>query len=124
MDFIISLASFILTIAILVTIHEFGHFIVAKKLKIKVLRFSVGFGKIIKAWHIGDTKYTICALPFGGFVKMLDENESAVDESEKHLAFNNQSVYKRFAVVIAGPLANFVLAISFLLSYLYLGQQE
>lgn len=111
MDFIISLVSFILTIAILVTIHEFGHFIVAKKLKIKVLRFSVGFGKIIKAWHIGDTKYTICALPFGGFVKMLDENESAVDESEKHLAFNNQSVYKRFAVVIAGPLANFVLAI-------------
>jgi regulator of sigma E protease len=111
MDLIISLVSFIVTIGILVTIHEFGHFIVAKKLKIKVLRFSVGFGKVIKAWQIGDTSYTLCALPFGGFVKMLDENESRVDESEKHLAFNNQNVFKRIAVVIAGPLANFLLAI-------------
>jgi Predicted membrane-associated Zn-dependent proteases 1 len=86
-------------------------FWVAKKLGIKVLRFSVGFGKILKSWQIGETQYTLCALPLGGFVKMLDENEGEVDPSEKHRAFNTQTVYKRIAVVVAGPAANFILAI-------------
>lgn len=111
MAFLNALIAFIVTIGILVTVHEFGHFWVAKKLGIKVLRFSVGFGKILKSWQIGETQYTLCALPLGGFVKMLDENEGEVDPSEKHRAFNTQTVYKRIAVVVAGPAANFVLAI-------------
>ena len=111
MAFLTALISFIITIGILVTVHEFGHFWVAKKLGIKVLRFSIGFGKVLKSWQRGDTEYTLCALPFGGFVKMLDENEGEVDAKEKHRAFNTQNVYKRIAVVIAGPAANFILAI-------------
>ena len=111
MAFLNALIAFIVTIGILVTVHEFGHFWVAKKLGIKVLRFSVGFGKILKSWQIGETQYTLCALPLGGFVKMLDENEGEVDPSEKHRAFNTQTVYKRIAVVVAGPAANFILAI-------------
>ena len=111
LDTLIALIAFIVSIGILVTIHEFGHFWVAKKLGIKVLRFSVGFGKVLKSWQWGETKYTICALPLGGFVKMLDENEGKVSPQEKHRAFNCQNVYKRIAVVIAGPAANFILAI-------------
>ena len=111
MAFFIALIAFIVTIGILVTVHEFGHFWVAKKLGIKVLRFSIGFGKVLKSWRLGETEYTLCALPFGGFVKMLDENEGEVDAKEKHRAFNTQNVYKRIAVVIAGPAANFILAI-------------
>lgn len=111
MAFLNALIAFIVTIGILVTVHEFGHFWVAKKLGIKVLRFSVGFGKILKSWQIGETQYTLCALPLGGFVKMLDESEGEVDPSEKHRAFNTQTVYKRIAVVVAGPAANFILAV-------------
>ena len=111
MAFLNALIAFIVTIGILVTVHEFGHFWVAKKLGIKVLRFSVGFGKILKSWQIGETQYTLCALPLGGFVKMLDENEGKVDPSEKHRAFNAQTVYKRIAVVVAGPAAKFILAL-------------
>ncbi|TEU21816.1 MAG: RIP metalloprotease RseP [Gammaproteobacteria bacterium] len=111
MAFLNALIAFVVTIGILVTVHEFGHFWVAKKLGIKVLRFSVGFGKILKSWKIGETQYTLCALPLGGFVKMLDENEGGVDPSERHRAFNTQTVYKRIAVVVAGPAANFILAI-------------
>jgi len=111
MAFFIALVSLLVTIGILVTVHEFGHFWVAKKLGIKVLRFSIGFGKVLKSWQRGETEYTLCVLPFGGFVKMLDENEGEVDAKEKHRAFNTQNVYKRIAVVIAGPAANFILAI-------------
>lgn len=111
MSFVTALIAFIVTIGILVTVHEFGHFWVAKKLNIKVLRFSIGFGKVLKSWQLGETTYTLCALPLGGFVKMLDENESRVEAAEKHRAFNTQNVYKRMAVVVAGPAANFILAI-------------
>ncbi len=111
MGFIVTLASFLIAIAILVAIHEFGHFWVAKKIGVKVLRFSIGFGRVLTSFKRGETEYTLCAIPLGGYVKMLDENESEVDSSEKHRAFNQQSVYKRFAIVAAGPLANFLLAI-------------
>ena len=111
MDLLISIAAFIVAIAILVAVHEFGHFWVAKKLGVKVLRFSIGFGKILKSYTHKETTYTVCAIPLGCFVKMLDENETEVDESEKHRAFNNQNVYKRIAIVAAGPIANFLLAI-------------
>lgn len=111
MDFFIAFFSFLLSIGVLVSIHEWGHFWVAKKLGIKVLRFSVGFGPILKSWHFGETQYTLCAIPLGGFVNMLDENEGDVAAEEKHRAFNQQNVYKRIAVVIAGPAVNFIFAI-------------
>ncbi|BBB24242.1 regulator of sigma E protease [Isorropodon fossajaponicum endosymbiont JTNG4] len=111
MAFISALGYFLITIGILVTVHELGHFLVAKKLNVKVLRFSIGFGKILKSFKYGETQYTLCVLPLGGFVKMLDENEAPVEASEKHRAFNQQSVYKRIMIVAAGPIANFLLAI-------------
>ncbi len=95
----------------MVTVHEYGHYWVAKKFNVKILRFSVGFGKVIKSFKRGETEFTLCAIPLGGYVKMLDENETNVADSEKHRAFNRQSVYKRFAIVLAGPVANFLLAI-------------
>ncbi len=121
MEVLIALVSFAVTIGILVTVHEFGHFWVAKKSGVKVLRFSIGFGKVLKSWQRGETRYTICALPLGGYVKMLDENESEVEASEKHRAFNNQSVYKRIAIVIAGPAANFIFAIFAYTFIFYIG---
>ncbi len=111
LSFLVSVAAFIVAIGVLVTIHEFGHFWVAKQLNIKVLRFSVGFGKVLTSYTRGETTYTLCAIPLGGFVKMLDEAEGEVAKAEQHRAFNRQSVYKRIAVVAAGPLANFLLAI-------------
>ena len=111
MDFFTALLSFALTIGILVTVHEYGHYWVAKKFNVKILRFSVGFGRVIKSFKRGETEFTLCAIPLGGYVKMLDENETDVADSEKHRAFNRQSVYKRFAIVLAGPVANFLLAI-------------
>jgi regulator of sigma E protease len=102
----------LLTLGILVAFHEFGHFWVARRCGVKVLRFSIGFGKAI--WQTTDrygTEYTIAAIPLGGYVKMLDEREGDVDPLERARAFNSQSVWKRIAIVSAGPLANFLLAI-------------
>src|SRR5271169_4083063 len=101
---LISLFSFIVAIGILVTFHEFGHFYVARRLGIKVLRFSVGFGKPL--WRKMDkqgTEYVIAAIPLGGYVKMLDEREGEVPPHLQHQAFNRQPVLTRMAVVIAGP---------------------
>ncbi|MFT5453239.1 MAG: regulator of sigma E protease [Enterobacterales bacterium] len=104
-------ASFVVALGILVTIHEYGHFWVARKLGIKVLRFSIGFGKALWSRKAADgTEYVIAVIPLGGYVKMLDEREGDVPEDEKHLAFNRKPVLTRIAVVIAGPLANFLLA--------------
>lgn len=106
---------FVIAIGVLVTFHEFGHYWVARKLNVKVLRFSVGFGKPLLMWrkkHAEDViEYVIAAIPLGGYVKMLDEREAPVDASEKHRAFNNQPVRHRAAIVVAGPLFNFFLAI-------------
>lgn len=109
-----SLFFFILALAILITVHEFGHYWVARKAGIKVLRFSVGFGKPIWSKTAGadQTEYVVAAIPLGGYVKMLDEREGEVDPAEVHRAFNRQSLKKRFAVVLAGPLFNFILAIA------------
>jgi len=108
---------FIIAIGVLVTFHEFGHYWVARLLNVKVLRFSVGFGKPLMLWRKtrGDDEieFVIAAIPLGGYVKMLDEREGAVDEAEKNRAFNNQPVLNRFAIVAAGPIFNFILAIFF-----------
>lgn len=105
--------SFIVAIAILVAVHEFGHYWVARKLGVKVLRFSIGFGSSLYTRVAGkdQTEYTIGMIPLGGYVKMLDEREGDVSESEVHRAFNRQSVWTRIAIVAAGPMFNFLLAI-------------
>lgn len=109
----ITLLAFIAAIAILVVIHEMGHYWVARLCGVKVLRFSVGFGRAIytKRFANSETDWVISAIPLGGYVKMLDEREGEVATHELHLAFNRQPVLQRMAIVVAGPLANLLLAI-------------
>lgn len=107
----ITLLAFIVAIGLLVTFHELGHFTVAKLTGVKVLRFSIGLGNPLLSRKIGETEWVICPIPLGGYVKMLDEREGPVATSEQHRAFNRQPVHKRMAIVVAGPLANFLLAI-------------
>ena len=113
MQIITYLLAFIVAVGIIVTVHEFGHFWVAKKLKVKVLRFSVGFGKPLLTRIAGadKTEYVLASIPLGGYVKMLDEREGDVSDKDKHRAFNRQSVWKRFAIVFAGPAFNFIFAV-------------
>ncbi|MFY8326306.1 sigma E protease regulator RseP [Pseudoalteromonas sp. ZZD1] len=119
-DFFWNLGSFILALGILVTVHEYGHFWVARKAGVKVLRFSIGFGKPLLKWHDKQgTEYVIAAIPLGGYVKMLDERVDEVPESERHLSFNAKSVQARIAIVAAGPMANFIFAI-FALAVMYM----
>ena len=100
------------TLAILVAIHEFGHFWVARRCGVQVLRFSIGFGTSLYSWRDSQgTEYSIAAIPLGGYVKMLDEREGEVPNSELHRAFNRKPVLQRIAVVVAGPLANLLLAV-------------
>ncbi len=112
-SFLLSLVAFIVAIGILVTIHEFGHYWVARKMGVKVLRFSIGFGKPLWKKVAGDdaTEYVLAAIPLGGYVKMLDEREGDVDPAEVDRAFNRKSVWARIAIVLAGPIANLILAV-------------
>ena len=115
MTILIAIVAFIVAIAILVGIHEFGHFWVARKLGIKIIRFAIGFGKPLWTYKSKDkdgTEFVLAAIPMGGYVKMLDEREGDVDPAEKHRAFNTQPVLKRFLVVLAGPMFNFIFAIA------------
>ncbi len=113
MEILQKLASFAFALGILIAFHELGHYLVARSLGVKVLRFSLGFGRPLVAWRSGAdrTEWAIAAFPLGGYVKMLDETEGEVAAHERHRAFNRQSVGKRFAIVSAGPVANFLLAI-------------
>src|SRR6478609_6648436 len=106
-----TLLAFLLTLAVLIVVHEYGHYRVAKACGVKVLRFSVGFGRVIWRRQSGPdaTEFTICALPLGGYVRMLDEREAPVAPGERQRAFNNRPLYQRVAVVAAGPLANLLL---------------
>jgi regulator of sigma E protease len=108
-----TLVSFIGALAILIAVHEFGHFWVARKLGVKVLRFSIGFGRALwrRTSATDGTEYVIAAIPLGGYVKMLDEREGPVEPEEQHRAFNRQSLGVRSAIVVAGPLFNFIFAI-------------
>ena len=107
------LIPFALALGLLILIHELGHYLVARWCGVKVLRFSIGFGKplILRRAGRDGTEWALAAFPLGGYVKMLDEREGTVAPEELHRAFNRQSVYRRFAIVAAGPLANFLLAI-------------
>jgi regulator of sigma E protease len=109
-----TIVAFIIALGLLIVVHEYGHYIVARWCGVKVLRFSVGFGRPLFTKKIGSdrTEWVIAAIPFGGYVKMLDEREGDVDPCEAHRAFNRQSVWRRFGIVVAGPLANFLFAIA------------
>ncbi|WP_136247335.1 sigma E protease regulator RseP [Halomonas borealis] len=112
MGLIQNVLAVIVVLGLLITFHEFGHFWVARRCGVKVLRFSVGFGKPL--WSRVDrhgTEFAVAAIPLGGYVKMLDERETPVPDAERHLAFNHKGVWQRIAIVAAGPLANFLLAL-------------
>jgi regulator of sigma E protease len=112
-EFLISLIAFVVAIAILVAVHEWGHFIVARGLGIKVLRFSIGFGRPILTKKSGpdQTEYCLSAIPVGGYVKLLDERDCEVSVAEQDRAFNRQPIASRIAVLLAGPLLNIIFAI-------------
>jgi regulator of sigma E protease len=109
-----TLLAFIVAIAVLVVFHELGHYWVARWCDVKVLRFSVGFGKVIyaKRFTSGETEWVISAIPLGGYVKMLDEREGEVAESDLSRTFNRKTVLQRMAIVVAGPIANLLLAVA------------
>ena len=112
MEVLQSILSLVVTLGILVTIHEFGHFWVARRFGVKVLRFSVGFGKPLFSWtdKLG-TEYAVAAIPLGGYVKMLDEREGPVPDALKEYSFTSKPVGQRIAIASAGPIANFLFAI-------------
>ncbi|MBD3611882.1 MAG: RIP metalloprotease RseP, partial [Hydrogenovibrio crunogenus] len=113
-----SILGFIIAMGLLVTIHEWGHYIVARLFNIKVTHFSIGFGKPIYVKQKGETQFQIGSIPLGGYVKFADEREGNVAQEDLARAFNRQNVYRRFAVVSAGPLVNLVFAwIAFSLIY-------
>lgn len=113
MSLLFSILAFVVALGVLITFHEFGHYLVARWSGVKVLRFSIGFGQPLFKKCLGkdQTEWVIAALPLGGYVKMLDEREGEVLPQELGRAFNRQSVAKRLAIVAAGPIANFLLAI-------------
>jgi len=126
----LTIVAFIVALGLLIAVHEYGHYRVAVACGVKVLRFSVGFGKALFTWKARkprpgqDTEFVIGAFPLGGFVKMLDEREAPVDASERHRAFNNQPLKSRVAIVAAGPLANLLLAILLYAIVNWTGVQE
>ena len=108
-----TIIAFIVALGVLIVVHEYGHYLVARLCGVKVLRFSVGFGRPLWMRRIGKdrTEWVLAAIPFGGYVKMLDEREGAVAPHEAMRAFNRQSVGRRFLIVVAGPVFNFIFAI-------------
>ena len=113
MDFLFSIIAFIVLVGVLVAIHEYGHFLAAKLCNVKVLRYSIGFGKVLISRKTGhdQTEYCLSAIPLGGYVQLLDERSEDVPEEQQHRAFNRQSATKRIFILFAGPLANFLFAI-------------
>ena len=109
----LTLLAFIVALGVLIAVHEYGHYRVAVACGIKVIKFSIGFGKPLYSWRLKGkpTEFSIGMLPLGGYVKMLDEREAPVDPAERHLAFNTQPLKSRAAVVAAGPIANLLLAV-------------
>ncbi len=113
MNLLHTIAAFVVALGALIIVHEYGHYLVARVCGIKVLRFSIGFGTPLWKRRLGrdGTEWVVAVVPLGGYVKMLDEREGEVAQHELGRAFNRQSVWRRYAVVIAGPLANFLFAI-------------
>ena len=113
MTFFSTALAFVVTLGLLIVFHEFGHYLMARWCGVKVLRFSIGFGQplLSKRWGKDQTEWVIAAFPLGGYVKMLDEREGSVAPQELPQSFNRKPVAHRFAIVAAGPVANFLLAI-------------
>ena len=112
LDFLQIVVSFVVTLGVLISVHEYGHFWVARRCGVKVLRFSIGFGKPLVRWKDKhDTEFVIAGIPFGGYVRMLGEPGSEISEVEKAASFAHKPVYQRIAIVAAGPLVNLAFAI-------------
>jgi regulator of sigma E protease len=125
MSAIYMLVGTLVALGVLVTIHEYGHFWVARRCGVKVLRFSVGFGSPLLRWHDRQgTEFVVAAIPLGGYVKMLDEREGGVPPELLDQSFNRKSVQQRIAIVAAGPVANFLLALLFFWVVAMLGSQQ
>lgn len=124
MNFMHTLFYFIISIGVLISFHEFGHFWVARRAGVKVLRFSVGFGKVLWSYQNSpeSTEYVLSAIPLGGYVKMVDEREGEVKNEDLAFAFNRQSVLARTAIVAAGPIFNLLLAVVLFWSVLVIGE--
>lgn len=121
---LMTVLSFLVTIGVLVVIHEYGHYRAAVACNVKVLRFSVGFGQVLWRRQRGETEFVISALPLGGYVKMLDGREGPVDAAEQHRAFNRKPLRQRAFIVAAGPLANLLLAVLLYAGVNWAGVQE
>ena len=123
---ITTVLAFLVTLGVLIVIHEWGHYQVARWCGVKVLRFSVGFGRVVWRRQAGPeaTEFAVSALPLGGYVKMLDEREGSVLPHERSLAFNNKSLWQRTAIVAAGPVANLLLAVLLYASAHWIGVDE
>ena len=121
---LITILAFVVTLAILIVVHEWGHYKMARLCGVKVLRFSVGFGRTLWRRQHGDTEFVIAALPLGGYVKMLDEREEAVAPAELDQAFNRKSLKQRAAIVAAGPAANLILAVLLYAAQNWIGVEE
>ena len=123
---LMTVVAFVVALGVLIAVHEYGHYRVARACGVKVLRFSVGFGKPLLRWQPrgSDTEFVIGAFPVGGYVKMLDEREAPVDPAERHLAFNNRPLRARAAIVAAGPAANLVLAVLIYALVAWIGVDE
>jgi len=115
---------FLLTIGVLVVIHEYGHYRAAVACDVKVLRFSVGFGRVLWRRQRGETEFVVSALPLGGYVRMLDEREGRVPSSELSRAFNRKPLKQRAFIVAAGPAANLLLAVALYAAVNWTGVQE
>ena len=112
-EILLSIFAFVISIGLLITFHEFGHFWVARLFNVKVLRFSIGFGRSIFTKVFGNdrTEFTIGIFPLGGYVKMLDDREGKIKDEEREREFNGKPVWQRFCIVLAGPIFNFIFAI-------------
>ena len=111
----LTLAAFLIAISLLIAVHEYGHYRVAVACGVRVLRFSIGFGRPLFRWQArgSATEFVVAMVPLGGYVKMLDEREGVVELTERHMAFNMQTLPRRAAIVAAGPVANLLLAVVF-----------
>src|SRR5881628_276679 len=107
---LVSFLAFTVALGVLVFVHELGHFMVAKRLGVLVERFSIGFGPVIFRWRRGETEYAVSAIPLGGYVKMLGEDDEEAARANPERAFSTQPVGRRAAIVFAGPAMNFVFA--------------
>ncbi|MGH8686834.1 MAG: RIP metalloprotease RseP [Burkholderiales bacterium] len=126
MNLVHTVVAFLIALGVLIIVHEYGHYLVARLCGVKVLRFSVGFGRPLVVWRLGpdQTEWVVASIPFGGYVKMLDEREGPVDPVEAHRAFNRQTVLRRILIVAAGPAFNFVFAIAVYAALFMAGMPE